>query len=336
MPAPDFEIGHIQAPALHRRQRLRQGRRVTARENVFANPWIGAGRRAHGADGMQQHHAAVGQQLARPREELAVVAAADMLEHTDRDDAIIHAPLPAIVAQMEPHPPGEPGARGPLVREFVLLLGERDAVHLAIIPPGQKQSHAAPAAADVEHPQAGAIQQQFGGDVILLVALRLLQRVVVMAKIRAGIMPLLVQEQLVEGIGKIVMMRRVFARAGRRIERTQMTQRRFKPPQQTEQGEAIQISGIPPRQREEIMQRAFVHRQQAFHVQFPGREHRAQQQTPLGHAAMQGDTDRRAAAPHAVAPHAIAPHAITIAACNPPGVGDGQAAATQKPAEKAM
>ena len=51
--------------------------------------------------------AVVGQQLLHLGEELDVVGDADMLEHADRDDAVVAAGLLAVVEQLEAHPVGD-------------------------------------------------------------------------------------------------------------------------------------------------------------------------------------------------------------------------------------
>jgi len=61
-----------------------------------------------------------------------------------------------------------------------------------------------PTAADVEQTLA-ALQAQLAADVIELVALRLVQHVLVGLEIGAGVHPLRVQPQRVEGVGHVVM-----------------------------------------------------------------------------------------------------------------------------------
>ena len=45
----------------------------------------------------------------------------DMLEHADRDDAVVLPDLLAVVAQMKPDPVGEARRRGAPRRDLVLL-----------------------------------------------------------------------------------------------------------------------------------------------------------------------------------------------------------------------
>ena len=123
---------------------------------------------------MHHRHAVLGQQVADRAEELLVLEHADMLEHADRDDPVEAAGLLAIVAQLEPHPVGQPAAPRALAADLELMPRERDAEHLARAGLGEIEREPAPARADVEHALAGA-QQQLGREMALLVLLRRLQ-----------------------------------------------------------------------------------------------------------------------------------------------------------------
>ena len=120
-----------------------------------------------------------------------------MLEHADRDDAVVAARLLAVVEQLEAHAVGHAALERAPARDGVLLLGQGDARHVDAELAGEEQAHAAPARADVEDLLAG-LQQQLGGDVLLLVVLRLLQRLVAGHEVGAGILPVAVEEEVVE------------------------------------------------------------------------------------------------------------------------------------------
>src|SRR3546814_19888264 len=102
----------------------------------------------------------------------AVMARPDMLQHADRDDAVILGVEGAVVAQVELHPVGDAGLLGPQVRHPVLLVREGDAVDgdggVAV---GEEQAAAAPSRPDVEHLVAG-LGAQLGRAMPLLVVLR--------------------------------------------------------------------------------------------------------------------------------------------------------------------
>ena len=86
------------------------------------------------------------------------------------------------------------------------------------------EREAAPAAADVEHLHAG-LEIQLGGDVRLLVELGLFQAVRRIAIIRHRILPVLVEEQLVEAAGEVVGVLGIAPRAGLPVDLVEPAQR---------------------------------------------------------------------------------------------------------------
>src|SRR3546814_2091651 len=100
-----------------------------------------------------------------------------MLEHAHRDDPVERAVERAIVDLFEPHPIRNPCFLCPPPCDRELFVGERDAEHIDIGNTVQIERHTAPAAADVEHTLA-RLEQQLGGDMGLLVRLRLFKRFV--------------------------------------------------------------------------------------------------------------------------------------------------------------
>ena len=78
------------------------------------------------------------------------------------------------------------------------------------------ERRAAPAAADVEHPLAG-LQRELGGDVRLLVRLRLLEAVGGVGEVGAAILQVVVEEEAVEVVAEVVMMRDVAPRRARLV-----------------------------------------------------------------------------------------------------------------------
>src|SRR6185369_17863872 len=149
-------------------------RGIAAGEDVFAQPRIGAARRFHAADGMQQHDPVLGKQVLRLAEELAIMRGADMLEHADGDDAVEGTRLQAVVAQEETDAIAEARRGRPLLRELVLLGGEGDAGDVDAGEPGEIEAEAAPAAADVEQ-LLTRLEQELRRKMQLLVRLRRLQ-----------------------------------------------------------------------------------------------------------------------------------------------------------------
>ena len=89
---------------------------MIAGEDPFVGERIGFPRLAIFADGVEQHHAIVGEQTFARREELAVMRRADMFEHADRHDPVEPAGHRAIVDQFEPHLVGNAGVLGALAQ----------------------------------------------------------------------------------------------------------------------------------------------------------------------------------------------------------------------------
>ena len=89
-------------------------------------------------------------------EEGAVMVDADMLEHADRDDAVILSGLLAVVAQMKPDPVGEPGGGGAPRRDLVLLDRQRQPGDVDAAFAGEIEREAAPAASRCRAPSARA------------------------------------------------------------------------------------------------------------------------------------------------------------------------------------
>ena len=194
MQAEDFDVRRAEAGAFDGRQDLRQGRAVAAGEDVFGNPGVGGVRGAGTPDGVQKGDAVRGQATVYDLEEGVVMADPDMFEHADRDNAIKPPLHGAIVHQLEGHAILQAfGDRAGLgFRQ--LLGGQSDTGDLGAIVARQGECHAAPAAADVQHFQVGAVEFQLGGDVALLGDLRLFQGFFPSREIGAGILPVAVEE----------------------------------------------------------------------------------------------------------------------------------------------
>ena len=140
-----------------------------------------------------------------------------MLEHADRDDAVEVAGDLAIVLELEVHRAGEAFLGGALLRDLELLGAERDAGHVAVGRLGEIEPEPAPARADVEHALAG-LDGELGRDVALLGELRRIEVVVLGLEVAAGILPVAIEEQVVDGAIDVVVVGHVAPRAARRIE----------------------------------------------------------------------------------------------------------------------
>ena len=139
-----------------------------------------------------------------------------MFEHADGYDAIELSFDLAVILQPEFHVVGQTHGRCALLRQSQLFLRQRDTrdVHLCAF--GQIEGKTAPAAADVEH-LLTRFEQQLGRYMAFFVELRLFQAFFVMSEIGAGILQVFVQEQPIELVGNVVVMRDVPLGSGRRI-----------------------------------------------------------------------------------------------------------------------
>ena len=136
-----------------------------------------------------------------------------MLEHADGNDPIEAPGERAIVDQLETDAIGDTRLFGTTPGDLELLLRQRDPEHVDVGNAVQVKRHPAPAAADVEHALTG-LQRQLGGDVRLLELLRLVQPGGRCREIGAAILAVAIEEEIVEPVVEIVMMRDVALRSG--------------------------------------------------------------------------------------------------------------------------
>ncbi len=110
---------------------------MIAGEDIFVGERVGRAGLAIFADGVEQHHPVIGQQLAAGREEFVEMLGADMFEHADRHDPVERAGQRAIIDQLELDPVGHARVRGALAGDLQLLLAERDPEHIDVGDPVQ-------------------------------------------------------------------------------------------------------------------------------------------------------------------------------------------------------
>src|ERR1700722_16313427 len=101
MQPQDFDVAHQQSGALDRGHYFGQSGDVAAGENVFRNPGIGDIGPVRTADRMQHHDAVVGQKFGAAPEVGLVEVDADVLEHSDRYDAVEGAGNVAIILEQK-------------------------------------------------------------------------------------------------------------------------------------------------------------------------------------------------------------------------------------------
>ena len=126
----------------------------------------------------------------------------------------------AIVEQLELDPVGHAGFGGALPGQVELGLRQGDAEHLDVGDAVEIQGKPAPAAADVEHLHP-RLEAELGGDMGLLVELRLVDVVRRIGEVAAAILQVGVEEELVEVVADIVVMGDVAQRRRLPVERAQ-------------------------------------------------------------------------------------------------------------------
>ena len=118
----------------------------------------------------------------------------------------------AVIDQLELHMVGDARGLGALAGDLELALRQGDAED---VDPGdlvQIERHPAPAAADVEH-ALPRLERELGGDMRLLVGLRLLEAVAGVGEVSAAILLVVVEEEFVELVLEVVMVGDVAPRA---------------------------------------------------------------------------------------------------------------------------
>ncbi len=146
---------------------------------------------------------------------------ADMFEQPDRGDPVEFSLDIAVIHQLEPDLVGHPRRLGAFLAEGDLVGRQRDAEHLAAIGAVQIEREPPPAAAEIEHAHVRPVlggDGELGGDMRLLVELRLFQADIGRPVIAHGVLSVLVEEQLVEPAGKIVGVLGIPARLAAQID----------------------------------------------------------------------------------------------------------------------
>ena len=208
-----------------------------------------------------------------------------MLEHADRDDAVVAARLLAIVEQLEAHAVGHAAFQGAAARDGVLFLGEGDARHVDAELLGEEQAHAAPARADVQDLLAG-LQQHLGGDVLLLVELGLLQRLLAGLEVGAGILPVTVEEEIVELAVEVVVMGDVALGPPDRIVLLEEAQPALQGIRPLHRRRRFERRHVAADQIEQVVDVAVLDGELAVHVGFAQRQPRPQRQSRSGPPVM--------------------------------------------------
>src|SRR5271163_2466618 len=281
MQSKNFDVGHEQPRSLDRGHHFRNAGDVAAREDVFLNPGVGITGRVATSDRMQQHHAIVFQQAPHMSEIFIVAGGADMLEHTDRDDAVERALDVAIVLQSEIDAIREVRVARTLRGDGLLLVRQRHPRHARAAGLREIEPHPAEPAADVERAMA-FVDEQLGGDVALFRQLRLFEALARMLEIGARILPVGVQKEFVEPVVQIVMARDIAPRPGSIVALVEVTQRYPKLVQVDQPPWAAAQQQIAFAQLNHVVEIAVSDLEPSVHVEFAEREGRIEHYLPLG------------------------------------------------------
>ena len=159
----------------------------------------------------------------------------------------------AVVEQLEADPVGEPGALRLLVRQRVLLLRQRHAGDVDVLDRREIEREVAPARADIEHLEA-RLEAELCRDEAQLVALRLLERVGVVDEIGAGVLHALVEEEPVEVVAEVVVVRDVGLRLADLVRLLEALEAARDPPQHLLQRIGAERQPVHREQRQEVAQ----------------------------------------------------------------------------------
>ena len=149
------------------------------------------------------------------------------------------------------------------------------------------------------------VDQQLGGDMALLGELRLLERLPLVLEIGAGILPVGIEEQLIEAMVEIVMMGDVAPRPPALVALMHPAKDKARRRERARQSEVRAVADrIARRERHKVVKIAARHLQAAVHVEFAKRQLGIDHQRPLGGRVGEANGDRR---PRPVAECALVP-----------------------------
>jgi hypothetical protein len=248
------------------------------------------------------------------------VRSSDVLEHSDRDDAVEGPARASVVLEPELDEARQPLLGRTLARDLVLLGAERHARDMDAVVAGKEQRHAAEAAADVEHALAG-LQIELHGDVALLGFLCLVQRQVVAGIVRARVLQVLIEEAAVEVGSKVVVMVHVAARPARQVDDGRKTGNPLQPPLQLAHGTPGRQALVDHQQVQEIGERPLGNGERAVDIGPPDMEGRMEGQAPVQPPIVKADDH-------------VGPRAGPELVQAPRVIDDAQTTTSHKPPEK--
>ncbi len=169
----------------------------------------------------------------------------------------------------------------PLGCERLLFLRQRHAEHFDIFERGQIERQIPPAGADVENLHAG-FQAELGRKQPELVALRLLQRLLGMTEIGAGVEHVLVEKQAVEIVAEIVVVRDVLLRLALAVRLLPLAEAHLDGSQQFLDRIVAERQAVHRKERQEVAQRrTFLETHRAVHIGLAGGEFGVEHQAAI-------------------------------------------------------
>ncbi len=210
MQAEVLQIEQLPTRALHLGERLGHPGEVAVGEHVAVEEVGLAGLLPVElvVDAVVEVEPAVGEHLLHPAEEGRIVGNAHVLDDADRRDLVVPRVGREIahVAILDEAAPLEPLALDARGRPLRLLARQGDPVRLHPVVLGGPDAEAPPAATDVEHPLP-RLQAELTADQVELLRLRLLELAVGVPVVRAGVDHQRVEEERVEVVGDVVVVR---------------------------------------------------------------------------------------------------------------------------------
>ena len=176
----------------------------------------------------------------------------------------------------------------------MLLLGQRDAGHVDVLDLREIEGHVAPAAADVEDLQAGP-ERELGRDQPELVLLRLLQALAIVEEVGAGVLHPSVEEQLVERVAEVVVVRHVLLRLADGVRLLEALEHQRHAPQHLLHRVGAKGKPVDGEQGEEVPQRRVLEAEPAVHIGLARMQLGIEEQLAVERAVGEPHGDARAA-----------------------------------------
>ncbi len=167
-------------------------------------------------DGLQQHAAVRLEQAITGSEVVVVMFIAHGFEHFNADDLVVLPAQVAVVFEQQLDALPRPAPREHFTRVVVLLAADGRGGYAATVSLGRVCREAAPAGADFEHVVLRS-QLEFPADAIELADLCLLQSIVGAFVISARVGQAAVQEEAIEVVAQVVVIRDIATAAGLRV-----------------------------------------------------------------------------------------------------------------------